>query len=321
VQRTNQAENQQPWLIHGHGGAGFTLVEVLCATAVSSILMAALASMLMSSLDAYSSQERRTNTTVESRAGLELLRTDLRSYCALPDDPARTDDDLLTRFSHVKAASPYQSDRFAFLRYARPPTTTIAVMPDLGNVILVAYGVAYTPDVGGSSSPKLYRRLFTAEETYTRLRAHLSSGTPLMSDADWDTILKPSASPSSPSSPASGTPVSADSVAEPVIFQLVQFQIKPLKSVYPATGDTATANGIATLTGSVAWPEQAAPVCVDLLLRVTNRGTAAKLATEADWRGEGNLKELLLGRPVTPTDYRDDREVETQQLRIHLPHS
>lgn len=282
--------------------------------------MAALASMLMSSLDAYSSQERRTNTTVESRAGLELLRMDLRSYCALPNDPARTDDDLLTRFSCVKAGSPYESDRFAFLRYARPPTASIAVTPDLGNVILVAYGVAYTPDVGGSSSPKLYRRLFTADETYTRLRAHLSSGTPLISEADWDTVIKPSAS-SSPSSPAGGTPVSTDSVAEPVIFQLVQFRLTPLKSVYPATGDTATANGIAALTGSVAWPEQAAPVCVDLLLRVTNRGTAAKLATEADWRGEGNLKELLLGRPVTPTDYRDDREVETQQLRIHLPHS
>lgn len=295
-------------------------MELLCATAVSSILMAALASMLVSSLDAYSSQERRTNTTVESRAGLELLRMDLRSYCALPDDPARTDDDMLARFLHVKGGSAYQSDHFAFLRYARPPTATIAVTPDLGNVILVAYAVAYTPDIGGSSSPKLYRRLFTADETYTRLRAHLSSGTPLLSDADWDTILKPSASSSSSSSPG-GTPVAAGSVAEPVIFQLVQFLITPLKSVYPATGDTATANGIAALAGSVAWPEQAAPVCVDLLLRVTNRSTAAKLGTEADWRGEGSYSELLLGRPVTPTDYRDDREVETQQFRIHLPRS
>lgn len=317
MHRSTYDHDSHLWLRQGHGGAGFTLVEVLCATAVSSILMAALASMLVSSLDAYSSQERRTNTTVETRAGLELLRMDLRSYCALPDDPARTDDDLLTRFAHVKAGSPYQSDRFAFLRYARPPTASIGVTPDLGNVILVAYGVAFTPDVGGTSSPKLYRRLFTADETYTRLRAHLSSGAPLLSEADWQTVVKPSSS----SPPSGGTPASTDSVAEPVIFQLVQFHITPLRSVYPATGDTATANGIAALAGSLGWPEQAAPVCVDLHLRVTNRATAAKLTTEADWRGEGEFKELLLGRPVTPTDYRDDREVETQQFRIHLPHS
>ncbi|MES2596272.1 MAG: prepilin-type N-terminal cleavage/methylation domain-containing protein [Verrucomicrobiota bacterium] len=297
-------------------GQGFTLVEILCATAVSSILMAALASMLVSSLDAYSSQERRTNTTVESRAGLEMLRMDLRSYCALPDDPTTAADDLLTRFMHVQAGSPYLSDRFAFLRYAKPPMASVTLMPDYGNLVLVAYGVAFTPDVGGRSSPKLYRRLFTADETYARLRAHLSTGGPLLSETDWQTITSPASG--TPAGGAAGTATAA-SVAEPVIFQVVQFRAKPLRTLYGVAGDPTTANGIASLANNLVWPEQTSPACVDILLRVTNRATAAKLTTAADWRGEGAFSQLLLGSAATLTDYRDDREVETQQLRTHLP--
>lgn len=288
----------------------------MCATAVSSILMAALASMLVSSLDAYSSQEKRTNTTVESRAGLEILRTDLRSYCALPDDPSTTTDDALTRFIHVRPGSAYQSDRFAFLRYAKPPMASVTITPDCGNVALVAYAVAFTPDVGGRSSPKLYRRFFTADETYARVREHLLSGAPLLSEADWQTVTQPAAAPAAGGAAGTATAVS---VAEPVIFQLVQFRVTPLRTIYGVAGDPTTANGIAAVAGNVVWPEQTPPACVDILLRVTNRATAAKLTTDADWRGEGAMAELLLGRPPTLADYRDDREVETQQLRIHLP--
>lgn len=291
--------------------AGFTLVEVLCATAVSSILMAALATMLVSSLDAYSGQEKRTNTSVESRAGLEILNADLRSFCALPDDPKRTDDDELQRFIHLPADGTFGSDRFAFLRYAKPPQLEMSALPDVGNLRLVAYAVAFTPDVGGRSSPKLYRRLFTVDETYTRLRNHLSTSAPLLSDDDWNTLTKP------PTATPSAT--SLASVAEPVIFQMVQFRITPMLSLLASANDATSVQGIAMMPSSSVWPVQTVPACVDVLLRVTNRATAAKLTTEKDWRGEGAYKDLLLGRPETPGDYRDDREVLTQQLRIHLP--
>lgn len=298
--------------------AGFTLVELMMAMAVSTILMVLLASILESSLNAYTGQQRRSSATVESRAGLEILRADLRSYCAPADDPTSTSDDFAPRFLHFQADSERGSDRFAFLRRSRlaGASTQISTLADQGSLVLVAYAVGFTADTGGRSSQKLYRRQYTPEETYVKLSEHLQLGTPMISDEDWKNVSNPPP-PAAPS--GSGPAVAPVSVSEPIVFQVIQFKVKPLAALLATPTDPLSLNGIAPLAGSTAWPTQQRPAAVDLLLRVTNRGMAAKLNTAADWRAEGDFQPLLLGRPITPDVYDDDTEVETRQLRIHLP--
>lgn len=298
--------------------AGLSLVELMMSMAVSSILLVMLASMLQSSLNAYSGQQRRSSATVESRAGLEILRADLRSYCALPDDLSRTGDDLLPRFIHKQSPTPRGSDGFAFLRRSRlAGATTLSSMTDQGNLVLVAYAVGFTPDTGGRSSQKLYRRQFTPEETYVKVRDLLQLGTPLLSEKEWEDLSNPPQTDQAPVEQGGAAPVV--SISEPIVYQVIQFRVKPLAALLAVANDPHSINGIASQQGNLLWPVEKRPIAVDVVLRVTNRATAAKLNTEEDWRAEGNLQYLLLGRPPTPEVYEDDIEVETQQLRIHLP--
>lgn len=282
---------------------GFTLVEVLVATAVASILLVVLASLFESTTTAYSSDQRRSSSTAESRAGFEILRADLRSYCALPDDPDRQGDEDVPRFILFRSQDDYGSDRVAFLRFARPRAGRsggVAVL-DSGSLMLVVYAVGYTQDAGGRWSQKLYRREFTPEDTMTRIQNLLASGTPLVGVQEWGAIANGMAG------------------AEPVVFQLVRFQIVPYARMSEQP-DTATTDGI-TSQRSLAWNENHRPLCVDVVLRVTNRAMAARLDSQADWMGQGRMAEQLLGRPPTPTNYEDDPEVDTQRIRILLPQS
>lgn len=294
--------------------------------AVSSVLLVLLASMLEGSLTAYTGQQRRSSATVETRAGLEILRADLRSFCALRDDPELAGDDTLPRFLHLPATDVYTSDRVAFLRRMKTATPTAAATttPDAGSLVLVAYAVGFTPDAGGFSSQKLFRRQYTPQETLAKLQASAETGAPWLDEAEWKQLTTP------PQSATSGTPASGGgagspattasaSIAEPVVFQVVRFQITPLAALLTDLNDPASINGVAEVIGGAPWPAAQRPACVDVTLRVTNRGTAAKLETEADWRGQGRFPHLLLGSPPTPLRYDDDPEVETQQLRVHLP--
>lgn len=316
---TNPDRDESAWRRVGDTRAcpGFTLVELMMAMAVSSILLVMLASMLESSLNAYTGQQRRSSASVESRAGLEILRADLRSYCAMPDDPESTGDDLAPRFLHVASETELGSDRIAFLRRSRMAGASIvSSAADQGSLVLVAYAVGYTPDAGGRSSQKLYRRQYTTEETYVKLRDHLQLGSSLISNEEWKLLANPS---SVATNAAAAGATAVVSVSEPIVFQVIQFKVKPLVALLAEANDPQSLNGVASLAENALWPVEQRPAAVDILLRVTNRSTAAKLDSEADWRGEGKFQTMLLGRPVTPENYEDDPEVETQQLRIHLP--
>lgn len=292
--------------------------------AVSSVLLVLLASMLEGSLTAYTGQQRRSSATVETRAGLEILRADLRSFCALRDDPEVPGDDTLPRFLHLPAADVYGSDRVAFLRRMKTttPTAAVSTTPDVGSLVMVAYAVGFTPDASGFASQKLFRRQYTPQETLAKLQASAETGVPWLDEVEWKQITTPPQSSSSdPAAGGTGNPAAATSasVAEPVVFQVVRFKITPLAALLTDLNDPASINGVAEVIGGAPWPAAQRPACVDITLRVTNRGTAAKLETEADWRGQGRFPHLLLGNPPTPLRYDDDPEVETQQLRVHLP--
>ncbi|MCB1209184.1 MAG: prepilin-type N-terminal cleavage/methylation domain-containing protein, partial [Verrucomicrobiales bacterium] len=171
-----------------HSPAAFTLIEVMVATAISGMLLVVLASMLTGSLNAYAGAQRDRSPTLETRAGMDLIRADLRSYRALPED---TSSNLTTtplpRFVYKAAADTLGSDRIAFLRASRTRTDT-AFSADAGNLILVAYTAGFTADFNGSSSQKLYRRAFSAQETFYLLQRAIQSNQPLLTETDWQTI-------------------------------------------------------------------------------------------------------------------------------------
>lgn len=283
---------------HQHAGA-FTLIEVMVATAISGMLLVVLASMLTGSLNAYAGAQRDRSPTLETRAGMDLIRTDLRSYRALPQetDPGTTTNPL-PRFIYKAAADPLGSDRMAFLRASRTRTDT-AHAADAGNLILVAYTAGFTADFNGNSSQKLYRRAFSAQETFYLLQRAIQTNQPLVTETDWQTIEQGLGG------------------AEPVVYQLIQFRARPLAAVIEQQDDPGSLTSLQT-PPLPEWPIDDRPAAVDIRIRVATQAIAAQLKSRDDWQARGSFTRQLLGPQNTPDDFTDDLEVETRQLRINL---
>ncbi|MCP5556349.1 MAG: prepilin-type N-terminal cleavage/methylation domain-containing protein [Verrucomicrobiaceae bacterium] len=282
-----------------HSPAAFTLIEVMVATAISGMLLVVLASMLTGSLNAYAGAQRDRSPTLETRAGMDLIRADLRSYRALPED---TSSNLTTtplpRFVYKAAADTLGSDRIAFLRASRTRTDT-AFSADAGNLILVAYTAGFTADFNGSSSQKLYRRAFSAQETFYLLQRAIQSNQPLLTETDWQTIEQGLGG------------------AEPVVYQLIQFRAKPLAAVIEQQNDPGSITSLIAPT-LPEWPVDDRPAAIDIRLRVATQAIASRLKSRDDWQARGNFTRQLLGPKITPDDFTDDVDVETRQQRINL---
>ena len=282
---------------------GMTLVELLVTLAVSSILLLALMQSLTTAADSWTNQSKNFSAQREARTCLRLLADDLAALVALPGTqftstppPPGTSPLPRMRFLFTASADDYGSARLAFLRTAkgRPRDGATA----RGDLQLVLYGTALTPDGGASSasrqflSQKLIRRVFTPEATWRRVRAHLEQNQPLVTDSDWQDLQNAAAAGS-------------DAVNEPLAYDVIRFDAKPLEEIHPALQTTTP------------WPEDRVPAWLDVTLRVTSRAIAAQLVTAEDWRGQGAFTRLLIND--TPLDYEDDRETRTYTQRVRLP--
>lgn len=277
---------------------GFSLVEVLVATAVSSILLVTLASSIHSATDVWTRHDRRVGMARESRAALDSLQRDLSNFFALPDDPSVVGDNLWPRFHLDRGADDLASMRLMFFTSSRLSGRERSE-PDRGNLRLVAYAVGASADGGGRLTQKLFRLALSVEETQRRLSANLLSETPLISAADWSSI----------EAGAGG--------AEPVAYDVVRFAVHPLRALSTVVLRPTAVNGVGKETAP--WPSNARPMGVDLTLRIASHRTASLLETADDWQGRGAVSNLLLGDPATPLDYTDDPEVVTSQVRVILP--
>lgn len=284
--------------------AAFTVVELLIAMGMAAIILVSLLEIFSQAMSAWNTETKRESIMRESRSGLRLLADDLNSLVALPAAATASEDAQIQRFILHPPADVYSSSAFAFLRVSRVARRS-ETLPETGDLKLVAYAVGLSTDANGAVSQKLWRRELSAAETLSRLETHLTSHAPLISNAEWasfvgaDGFLKNN-------SADFGYP------AEPLIHDVIRFVLTPLR---------LNAASAALEAAPAPWPAHEIPSHVDLVLRVTNRATAARLQTFADWSARGAAASLLLGHPQTATDYTDDPEVRTHTLQLGLAQS
>jgi prepilin-type N-terminal cleavage/methylation domain-containing protein len=131
---------------------GFSLVELLTAVAVTSMMMVALFSIVGQSSTNYRLSQRKVNTLADSRALFHFLENDLASRVAD------------TKF--FLQTNPANHSEFAFIR-----TRDAQESNATGDLSASLYYVAFTNDDANNSSPKLYRRKLDGVATQKLLEA------------------------------------------------------------------------------------------------------------------------------------------------------
>lgn len=134
------------------GAAGFSLVELLTAMAVTSLMMFALLSMVGQSSNNYRISQRKVSAVADSRALFHFIENDLSS---------RVGD---TKF--FLRTNPANHSEFAFIR-TRDAQDSNAT----GDLSACVYYVAFSNDDANSGSPKLYRRTLDGPTTQVLLEA------------------------------------------------------------------------------------------------------------------------------------------------------
>lgn len=287
-----------------------TLVELLASMMVASIIMVALLQTLTSASVSWTQQSKHFSAQREGRVAMRILADDLAAMVVVPQwaratvitapvSPNGTHgeglNDQRTGYRIDLARGTQDSARVMFLRATAAKGDT--GHPIRGDLCLVMYGLALVDDNGASGltsmakSQKLVRRVLTPEETFRRLKRHLESAMPMVTNADWEALQEMRFEPGI-----------ADSGV--VAHDVTRFDLRPLADVRSASAPSTI-------------PDWQPSKWMDVTLRVTNRQTGQHLETEAEWRGAGEQGQLLLNG--TSEVYHDDPEVKTYTMRLRLP--
>jgi prepilin-type N-terminal cleavage/methylation domain-containing protein len=277
---------------------GFTMVELMVSMGISTIILLVLLECFSQVLTSWTLESKREHSLREGRSGLQLLAQDLKTAITLPQASTAADEARRERFQIKMAADRYASAGLAFLHTSSASRKLNATKPDRGDVKLVAYAMALSTDAGGATSQKLWRKEYATEETWKRIQAHIGAAQPLITEVEWTDFTKKD----------TGTPPKYE--VEPVTYEAVRLEVLPL--TVQSTGTTPT------LEPATTWDAKDMPRYLDITLRVTNRPTATRLSTLADWRGQGQAAAMLLGKSLTPDDYSDDPEARTFTMRVGL---
>ncbi len=142
--------------------SAFTLVEMMMATALTSVFGIMLLSVLLGVLTSWQSTESRIDAYREARASLKMLAREFSTY--IPEAPGVTRADTL----QIVTNSPSSVRFMTRLPAAVQPNGTPAV--SLSDVCGVDYFVA--PPADAPQGPTgLYRRMIPSNEMFTRLAA------------------------------------------------------------------------------------------------------------------------------------------------------
>ena len=148
---------------------GFSIVELLTAVAITTMMMVALFSIVGQSSTNYRLSQRKVNTLADSRALFHYL-----------------DNDLASRVADTKfflQINPADQSEFAFIR-----TRDAQESNATGDLAASIYYVAFTADDANSGSPKLYRRKLDGEATQKLLEEGNTATFPTYDPATDDPI-------------------------------------------------------------------------------------------------------------------------------------
>jgi prepilin-type N-terminal cleavage/methylation domain-containing protein len=155
---------------HPNAGSqrGFTMIELLVAMTITSVIMVVLFSLVGQSSAGFTQTQRAVNTISQARAFIQFFGRELSTR--LPDTP----------MIHEKGSGSGVgiSDKIAFVRTVSIDEQQSATPGDLN---LIHYYVAFTQDRANTESPKLFRGTMDPGKTQATLT---SPGTPSLPAAD-----------------------------------------------------------------------------------------------------------------------------------------
>lgn len=147
---------------------GFSLVEVLVAMAITSMIMVALFTLVGQSTSSYTQTQRAVNALSQARAFMHFFEEEITK--GLPGTPVIHETNT--------SVGPTFSDKIAFVRTVPIDAQDPASPGDLGTTY---YYVAFSPDKGSGVSPKLFRKILPPGETQSFIE---SAPTPSFPDPD-----------------------------------------------------------------------------------------------------------------------------------------
>ena len=223
---------------------GFTIIELLVAMAITSVLIVALLSLVGNTTEGYIRTQRAVNNISQARAFIHFFEDEIET---------RLPATYLVRQTSDSFIGPQSSDKLAFIRVLSPdeqeyfesPPKNLnpPLQPDPGDLGGVAYYADYLTSAGGSVIPALFRKQIGPRETQDILEAGSSATIP-STDPDTD---------------------------EAILLNLVEFRIQP-KS-YNSTG------ALEAWSADSSQP----PSALELTIRFLDDSTAQRFKTEAEW--------------------------------------
>jgi type II secretory pathway pseudopilin PulG len=225
--------------------ACFTLLELLVAMTVLSLLMVMLFQVFNSATKAWAQAERKVDAFREARAALNVIAADLQSSVLTPN--------MQMTVSLPKASYLPSDARGSSLFFVTGASLRAQESTDLNSLCIAGYFCGYTSDNPGTGgldrkSYKLYRYFLRSADTYNNLVANRMAGAPNLNPA-----------------------ISLN--ANPATCEVLGRNIYNFRVTYytNSVGQTATAS----LTNDT--------LQVEIAMDGVNYDTAAKLSTETAW--------------------------------------
>lgn len=213
---------------------GFTLVEIMVAAVISSILLLLLVQVLVSTQDLWINLRKKTDAAQETRALMSLMQSDLRAmftrgdrkrgvvpFYLIPGQPGSPTEISFLAVQELLAQDPSSQS-------AAPPKSDLCI-------------ISYRLDTTSPERP-LLRTFSDSNATYQALKTRVDAFIdPLEPDADPQTPTLPESADvpwrdaSTGGATASGTP---DAITESLGMRVMAFQVVPFRLRRPVASPT-----------------------------------------------------------------------------------
>lgn len=255
---------------------GFSLVELLVAMAVLSVMMVLLFGIFDQATDAWRRSEQKIDAFREARAALHYLKRDLEAMVVDANvpwvffaDPRQVPDaPPPAGYGPVRAAAPPAANGDTLFFISRQPMEA-QESGSLSDLCAVGYYLNYTnnPGVGApAQSYKLYRYFHSSNPTWVSGASGLQPF--LVQRSASANLTAAQVLAAGQTLFAAANPVSGDEI-------LARNVINLFIRAYNAAG--------AEMTAGVNGPLAEKPAFFEISLRALNQDTAAKLNSQADW--------------------------------------